>query len=190
MRTIRLVAAIAPLLFLSGCVPLPSLNPLWDEASAVREPGLAGTWVSDDNDEIITITETDSDAYRMVYISGENASQYEVHAVRLGGRLFLDLYPDEDLLEDRLQNEAYMPLILTHFFLRAVLTPDRLELAALDDEAVGKRLERGEIEIPFVEYRDGLLLTAQTRQIQDLVLRLVEDPDVWSEDLYHRCCDK
>ena len=33
----------------------------------------------------------------MVYVSGEDASQYEVHAVRLEGRLFLDLFPDKEI---------------------------------------------------------------------------------------------
>ncbi len=191
MRTIRFAAVLIPLLGLSACVPLPSVNPLWDEENAVFEPALVGTWISEDNDEIITIVETGRNEYRMVYVSGNEASQYEVHAVRLDGRLFLDLCPDKDLLEERLQSEAYIPLVTTHFFLRAILGPDGLELAALDDEAIEKRLDRGEIEIPNVKSPDGLLLTAQTEELQDLVARCADDPDVWSElSVYHRCPEK
>jgi hypothetical protein len=187
MRIIRLAAAVIPLLAASACVPLPSLNPLWDEGHAVCEPGLAGTWISDDNDEIITIAETGRKEYRMVYVSGEDASQYEVHAVRLEGRLFLDLFPDKEIVEERLHGEVYLPLIPTHFFLRADLGPDRLELAAIDDEAIGRKRERGETEIPLVKWDDGLLLTAETGLIQELVIRFADDPDVWERpDVYHR----
>lgn len=188
MRTIRFAVAIIPLLAVSACVPLPSLNPLWDEEHAVCEPGLAGTWVSEEDDEIITITETDRNEYRMIYVAGGEVSQYEVRAVRLEGRLFLDLYPDQELLDKRLQGEVYLPLIPTHFFLRAVLDPDRLELAALDDEAIGKKHGQGETEIPLVRWEDGWLLTAQTDRNQDLVVQFVDDPDAWSSpNLYHRC---
>ncbi len=188
MRTVRLTAAMVLFLTASACGPLPSINPLWDEGHAVCEPALVGTWISEDDDEIITIMQTDRDEYRMVYVSGEEASQYEVHAVRLEGRLFLDLCPDKALLEERLHGEAYIPLVTTHFFLRAVLEPDCLELAALDDDAIEKSLDRGEIDIPNARSADGLLLTAQTDQLQDLVVRLADDPDVWSAlSRYHRC---
>jgi hypothetical protein len=191
MKFIRLAAAVIPLLAASACVPLPSLNPLWDEAHAVLEPGLAGTWISDDNDEVITITETDRNEYRMICVAGDDASQYEVHAVRLEGRLFLDLCPDKAIVEERFHGEVYMPLIPTHFFMRAVLEPDRLQLAALDDEAIGKKRERGETEIPLVKWDDGLLLTAETGLIQDLVIRFADDPEVWGgPDVYYRCREK
>lgn len=191
MRTIRFAAVLIPLLSLSACVPLPSVNPLWNEENAAYEPALAGTWISEDNDEIITIVETGRNEYRMVYVSGNEASQYELHAVRLDGRLFLDLLPDRKLLEERLQGEAYVPLVPCHFFLRAVLGPDGLELAAMDDEAIGKRLDRGELEIPATNWADGLLLTAQTDEIQAMVVRCADDPDVWSElSVYHRCSEE
>jgi len=187
MRTIRFVAAMIPLLTLSACVPLPSVNPLWDEEHAAYEPALAGTWISEDNDEIIVITETGRNEYRMVYVTGEDSSQYEVHAVRLDGRLFLDLLPDKELLEARLQGEAYLPLIPGHFFLRAVLEPERLVLTAMDDEAIQKKLDRGELEISTVNWSDGLLLTALTDEIQSLVVRCAEDPEVWrGSTLFHR----
>jgi hypothetical protein len=191
MRTIHYAAAMILLLSMSACGPLPSLNPLWDEGHAVCEPALVGTWISEDNDEIMTIMQTGRDEYRMVYVSGEEASQYEVHAVLLEGRLFLDLCPDKELLDERLHSEAYIPLVTTHFFLRAAVWPDGLELACLDDEAIEKRLDRGAIEIPHAKSADGLLLTAQTDELQDFVVRLADDPDVWGEPArYHRCSEE
>ena len=192
MKTIRFAAAIISLLVMSACGPLLSLNPLWDEGHAVSEPALTGTWISgDDDNEIITIAESDRNGYRMTYIDDDSASRYEVHAVRLEGRLFLDLYPDGAALGKRLEGEVYLPVIPTHFFLRAVLEGDRLELAALDDEGIANKLERREIEVPLLKLEDGVLLTAQTDRIQDLVVRFVDDADLWSDtELYHRCCGK
>ena len=192
MKTIRFAAAIISLLVMSACGPLLSLNPLWDEGHAVSEPALTGTWISgDDDNEIITIAESGRNEYRMTYIDDDSSSRYEVHAVRLEGRLFLDLYPDGAALGKRLEGEVYLPVIPTHFFLRAVLEGDRLELAALDDEGIANKLERGEIEVPLLKLEDGVLLTAQTDRIQDLVVRFVDDADLWSDtELYHRCCGK
>ena len=192
MKTIRFAAAIISLLVMSACGPLLSLNPLWDEGHAVSEPALTGTWISgDDDNEIITIAESGRNGYRMTYIDDDSSSRYEVHAVRLEGRLFLDLYPDGAALGKRLEGEVYLPVIPTHFFLRAVLEGDRLELAALDDEGIANKLERGEIEVPLLKLEDGVLLTAQTDRIQDLVVRFVDDADLWSDtELYHRCCGK
>jgi len=192
MKTIRFAAAIISLLVMSACGPLLSLNPLWDEGHAVSEPALTGTWISgDDDNEIITIAESGRNGYRMTYIDDDSSSRYEVHAVRLEGRLFLDLYPDGAALGKRLEGEVYLPVIPTHFFLRAVLEGDRLELAALDDEGIANKLERREIEVPLLKLEDGVLLTAQTDRIQDLVVRFVDDADLWSDtELYHRCCGK
>ncbi len=191
MRNIRYAAAMALLLTATACGPLPSLNPLWDEDHAVCEPGLPGTWISEDNDEIITIMQTGPNEYRMVYVSGNDASQYEVHAVRLEGRLFLDLRSDEKLLEERLHGEAYIPLVITHFFARADLGPAGLELAVLDEDSINSELQSGEIEIPHAESTDGLLLTADTEALQDLVVRCADDPHVWgTPSIYRRCPDE
>jgi hypothetical protein len=191
MKTFCFTVAVMALLSMSACAPLASLHPLWDEGHAVLEPALAGSWISDENDEVFTITESGGNQYRLTYVDGDSASRYEVHAVRLENRLFLDVYPDKDTLEKRLEGELYVPYIPTHFFLKAVLEGNSLELALIDDDAFETKLERGDVAVPFVKGKDGLLLTAPTDQIQGLMVLIVDDPEVWSEpDLYHRCRDK
>lgn len=188
MRVIRITAAIIALLGMPACVPLASLNPLWDEGHVVSEPALTGSWISDDGEAVLTLAELSGDRYRLTYFADDSASRYEVHAVRLENRLFLDVYPDSDWIDKRLNGEAYQSLVPTHFFLRAVLEEDLLELAAMDDEAVEKKLENEGLEIPLVRWKDGLLLTAPTGEIQKLVIRFADDPAVWGDpEIFHFC---
>lgn len=188
MRAIRLAAAIIALLGMPACVPLASLNPLWDEGHVISEPALTGSWISDDGETVLTLAELSGDLYRLTYVTDDSASRYEVHAVRLENRLFLDVYPDSDWIDKRLNGEAYQSLVPTHFFLRAVLEENLLELAVMDDEAVENKLEQEGLEIPLVRWKDGLLLTAPTSEIQRLVIHFADDPEVWGDlELFHLC---
>jgi hypothetical protein len=45
MRVVRLAVAIITLLAMPACVPLASLNPLWDDAHMISEHALTGSWV-------------------------------------------------------------------------------------------------------------------------------------------------
>jgi hypothetical protein len=188
MKVIRLAAAIIALLGMPACVPLASLNPLWDEGHVVSEPALTGSWVSHNGDAILTVAGLSGGRYRLTYVADDSASQYEVHAVRLESRLFLDVYPDSDWIEKRLDGEAYQSLVRTHFFLRAVLEENRLELAIMDDEALEKKLEQEGLAVSLVSWKDGLLLTAPTDQVQKLVTHFADDPGVWGEpEIFHLC---
>ena len=188
MRVVRLAVAIITLLAMPACVPLASLNPLWDDAHMISEPALTGSWVSDSGDAILTVAELSGGRYRLAYVADDSASQYEVHTVRLEDQLYLDVYPDSDWIEKRLNGEAFQSLVLTHFFLRVVLEEDRLELAVMDDEALEKKLEQEGLDVPLLSWKDGLLLAASTDQVQKLVAHFADDPEVWGEpEAFHLC---
>jgi hypothetical protein len=181
MKTIRFLPALLAVALTSACVPLASLHPLWDESHQVALPALAGLWVEQDGSDTLRFTAAEKGAYKASYCSKDGVSQYEVHAVAINGRYFLDFYPDSEALEKRLKGESYLPLIPTHFFVRLVLDGDSLKLAFLDDEAVKKKVEKGELNIPLQSYEDGILLTADTSAVQALVAKVADDDDLWGE---------
>ena len=181
MKMIRIPIVLLAVLLSSGCVPIPSLNPLWDEAHLAVLPELEGLWTDKDGDEVLEITAVEKSSYRLTYWSKDESSRYEVHAVRLGDRFFLDFYPDEEVLEERLKGEAYMPLVPTHFFARISLEGDLLKLALLDDEALQKKVESGEASVSLVKWEDGVLLTAATPAIQQLMVLFADDKRLWDE---------
>lgn len=181
MKTIRLLPVLLAAAFTSACVPLSSLHPLWDESHQVALPALVGLWVEQDGSDTLKFTAAEKGAYKATYGSKDGVSQYEVHAVAINSKYFLDFYPDSEALDRRLKGESYLPLIPAHFFGRLALDGDSLKLAFLDDEAVQKKVEKGELNIPLQSYDDGVLLTADTSAVQALVAKLAEGGDLWGD---------
>jgi hypothetical protein len=181
MKTIRLLPVLLAVALTSACVPLASLHPLWDESHQVALPALAGLWVGEDASDTLKFTAAEKGAYKATYCSKDGMSEYEVHAVAIHGKYFLDFYPDSEALEKRLAGESYLPVIPMHFFGRLVLDGDSLKLALLDDEAVQKKVGKGELNVPLQRYDDGILLTADTSAIQELVAKFAEGDDLWGE---------
>jgi hypothetical protein len=56
-----------------------------------------------------------------------------------------------------------------------------LKLALLDDEALQKKVESGEASVSLVKWEDGVLLTAATPAIQQLMVLFADDKRLWDE---------
>jgi hypothetical protein len=178
MKIIRLLPAFLLIAFCTSCVPLASLYPLWDEDQVAELPGLVGTWTEKDSDTLTFSKATDA-AYKLTFTSGKELSRYEVHAVELDGRFYLDFFPDMDELGKLLEHEAYLALVPAHFFGNVILDGNSLKLALLDDDKVGKKF--GDHAIPLLKLKDGLLLTAETKEIQKLMIGFADDAELWGE---------
>ncbi len=175
------LAALAGLILLSGCGPVVSLQPAWDEANLVTVPGLVGTWAADDDDELITIEETGGKTYRLTYLTGEGVSRFEIHALQLQNRLFLDAGPEKERMEGCLKGDVYQPWVPGHIFLRAGLDNGILSLTLLDEEAVERKVRNGGLAIPMQKVAGSLVVTAGTAEIQDMLVRFAEDPEFWGD---------
>jgi hypothetical protein len=185
MKPMRLMPALVLIMLCSSCVPLSSLYPLWDEGHVAELPGLAGTWAEADG-STLRFVKGNGKVYTATYSSEKETSRYEVHAVDLNGRLFLDFFPDQDALEKRLAGEAYLPLVQVHFFGRIVLSGDSLRLALLDDDKVEAKVKSGNLSIPLLKRDDGFLLTMETKAIQEFLSRYADDPDIWGDEAAFR----
>jgi hypothetical protein len=181
MKRNGFMAAMAGLIILSGCGPLVSLQPAWDEAHLVSVPGLAGTWKADEDNDLITVEETGNKTYRLTYLSREGVSRYEIHAVQLQNHLFLDAGPDSKQMEGCLKGEVYQPWVPGHIFLRAGLGDGSLSLALLDEEVVERKVKNGELALPLQVSGGNLVLTARTAEVQAMLLRFAEDSDFWND---------
>lgn len=180
MKTVRLLPALLLIAFCTSCVPLASLYPLWDEDQVAELPGLEGTWTEKGGDTLTFSKDADA-AYKLTFASGKELSRYEVHSVELNGKFYLDFFPDMGELEKILEHEAYLPLIPAHFFGSVILNGDSLKLALLDDDRVEKKSVSGDLAIPLLKFKDGLLLTAETKEIQKLMTGFAEDAELWGE---------
>jgi hypothetical protein len=90
---------------LTGCVPVDSLNPLYTDKDAVFDESLLGSWVGPDNGkegefEFSTLVENGKEAYVLTIRSKKESGEcdsdvYHGHLVKLGGRLFMDVVPQQ-----------------------------------------------------------------------------------------------
>lgn len=193
MKRAVVMAAVLSLIPLAGCVPLLSLHPLWDETTRTTVPALVGTWSTQNGDETLVIQESGDYEYSAVYSASEHSkkatSRYTLHAVKLGSHLFLDFAPDEHALDACTKTDAYLPVVPAHFFARAGVDGDRLELGSLDDDAFMKKVKADKIDIRFEELElenKETVLTAGTGEIQKFVLKYATDPDLWQKTDFHR----
>ncbi len=190
MKFIRLLPALPLLVLCASCVPLASYYPLWDQDHAAVLPGLEGIWVDADG-STLKFDKGDAAAYAAIYTSKDGVSLYETHVVALDGKFYLDFYPDNEATEKLFKGAAYPSLIPVHFFARIVLDGDSLQLALLDDDKVETRAQAGDLVVPLLKNEDELLLTADTKALQQLMSRFGDDPSVWGEDqTFNRKPDK
>ncbi len=87
-------------LFLTGCVPVDCLNPLYTDSNVIFDPALLGKWVGSEPDESLRLERAENNAYQIVLTEKKESGTlqqtvYEAHLVSLGGEKYLDLVPKE-----------------------------------------------------------------------------------------------
>jgi hypothetical protein len=139
-------------------------------------------WLADEGDAILMVTPTKDKGLRMVYATTDGVSRYEVHVLKLGERLFLDLCPDSESGNGSPAGESFMPSLPLHFFARMELRGDTLKLALLDEDAFAKKAESGDVKISRTKAEDAVVLTASTRELQEFISSLEAGSELWGEE--------
>ena len=202
MRTIKCLAVLALTIGALSCVW--SLQPLFEEKDLVFEPGLVGTWTTADHENTWIFGKAqNSNAYVLDYHQAEfdpdgsssdkksvpgDTVRFQARLGRLGSRLFLDLFPEEKG-NPWVHNDLFnWHLIRAHTICRVSLAKDELQLDWLDEDWLKEALKSGKITIAHAPAEDGLVVTAPTKELQQMVLKYAEDKDAFppSEDVLQR----
>lgn len=190
MRAVMAVVCLALVALLPGCV-VQSLHPLYTEQQPAFEPALVGVW-EEVNDEgasedasVWTFEGVENKAYRLTAQFGDDRTTQQVHLVRLGDSMFLDLFPDPP--QDCLEPYA-LSLVGVHLFMRVWLEGDELRLAHLNSDWLDEQIEQGAIVIKHESVdEDALLLTAATKDLQQLLIKHADNPEMFEDPvLLHR----
>lgn len=164
MRVLKVLAAMALILVLGGCLT-PSIHPLYTDGDLVFDPALVGAW-SDDED-VWAFEAEDEDGYRLTITEDEEVARLSAHLVQLGDHRFLDLYPEDPECENCWY---YFHMLPVHTFCRVSVQGDALEMAFVDGEWLKEKSEAGELGLRH-EYRDDqVILTASTTELQEYIL--------------------
>lgn len=154
-----------------GCV-VPSLHPLFTADDLVFDPQLVGAWI-DDDDTLWMFERSGRQRYRAIVANNEELSIFEAHLLKLGSHRFLDLLPREEDSDDTFRG---LHLVPSHTFYKVEADGVGVRFVALNPDWLEEGLARGHLEISHTWINDHLVLTASTRELQDLVLAIVDDP--------------
>ena len=161
---------------LTGCFVL-SIHPLYFEKDLVFESGLVGTWGEKEHKkdlaELWIFKKSGDKSYRLIVREkDEGEGIFEAHLLKLGEYLFLDLYPEEPETGLEFYN---MHVIPAHSFLRVSLEGHVLRLALFDLDWLKKNIEQNKVTIKHERRDDMIVLIASTKELQEFVLKHVEE---------------
>lgn len=168
------------LIFLTSCVP--SLHPLYTDEDLVFDPDLVGEWSEKSSTETWTFTKSGEREYGLVYVDEKGKrGEFFVHLVKVEGRTFLDLFPAEpDFKEHR--NDFYAGhLLRVHTFMRIEQIQPTLRMAPLDPDWVRKHLQDHPDGIRHEKVDDGILLTAQSKELQSFLIKHEKTEDAFGK---------
>jgi hypothetical protein len=180
---------------LSGCVPVMSLHPLYNENDVIFDEKLLGTWVGDSNETMeFTLSEKGEKTYQLIFASIDKDSKrpikgmFDVRLVKIENKLFLDVFPKESPCgklekpnEVKWFYNAFL-LVPMHSFVKVDSIEPQLKLRFTDDESMKKFLEKDPNAIKH-EMTDGkAVLTADAKTLQKFVLKYADSNDVFSEE--------
>lgn len=173
MRIARILVAFAAALLMSGCVP--SLHPLYTDGDPVLVPDLEGTWVETDGEDTWTFQKGSGDDYKLIHKEKGAPGNFDVHLVKLGKFLFLDIYPQEPDIENGFYKGH---LIRAHTFAKIELNGTTLRIAMLDPDRLKDSMGRGEAKIPHERLGGEIVLTASTAELRAFVRKCAEEGKV------------
>ena len=84
-------------LFLTGCVPIDSLNSIYTDSDVIFDAALLGHWTSGQADESLRVERGENNSYLVIVDKKDQGAHqenvYEAHLVNLGGDKYFDVVP-------------------------------------------------------------------------------------------------
>jgi hypothetical protein len=180
MKQIPLVLLAVGAAVLTGCV-VTSVYPFYTEEDLVSEPGLVGNWIKtgEDADNEVWKFEKGRDlAYRFTLIESRKATVMEVHAFKLRGQLFLDVF----------STEQDFHVIPPHYLLKVSQLTPTLRMSELNDEWLNELLLKNPGALRHERVKTGdqpedrrIVLVAETLELQKFVIQHLKTEGAWTD---------
>jgi|GEM_PF-886118 len=192
--------AIGLALLFAGCVQ--SLCPLFNAKDCIFNPKLIGTW-PDQGSDTWTFKKADGNLYTVIHYQHKygidfgggkstegDSAFFEGRLGQLGGRLFLDLYPQIpgggiSKVKNDFFNWHFIPV---HSIMKVWFVDDSLRYALLDNKWLREMIDKKAVTIAHARIEDQIILTAQPEDLQNLVQRYADDKNAFlpPEEIGHR----
>jgi hypothetical protein len=189
MRATKLFYLILTALFLSGCVPIMSVHPLFLKKDFVFDARLLGEWQDQDGKPFCRFEKSD-DGYNMYFLGkdGQPVNKYDAHLASLRGSLFLDILLKEAMPDEVFERSFPLFLVPAHTFYQVRFEGESLEYRFLDDEAIESMRKQKKLNLAHARVDDLTVLTAPTDKLQKFVLKNLKTEKAfssWEEGKLH-----
>ena len=168
---------------LAGCVPT-AVQPFYRAADVIHDPALLGVWKDKpDGKDHWTFTPGEGKSYTVEIRSDDQKTAFTAHLFKLGNERFLDLYPPQSGLEEKLQKNPYAAaLIPGHLFVRVRATEPALRMSSMGLDWLKQELKRDPKAIDHVILsEDRVVFTGRTEAMQAFITQHVNTADAWNE---------
>jgi hypothetical protein len=182
VKTLAVAAAAAVLV----CSCIPSVNPFYTENDAVFDPRLVGEWrevtKESDQPQLWKFEKGDDQAYKLTVVEkGTKEGKFSAHLFKLKDDYFVDLIPTDC---DYATNQADLVAACVfpgHLVAHVLQMAPNLKLAFFDFDWLGKFVKANPNAIAHHSEQDGLVLTANTRDLQKFILTHLGTNELFSE---------
>lgn len=177
-KTLRIFvgcAALTAVIIMSSCWIL-SFHPLYLEENLLFENSLLGGWEHRDEDggvERWTFLRDKDTSYSLLITDNKGfEGEFEAHLLQLDNLLYLDLLPTAP---EEGNEFYYAHTVPFHSFLRIEQPGNELKMRAMDYDWLDTRLKDGSISISHARRKDGFVLTATTKELQEFIAEYTDE---------------
>jgi len=191
-------ARTALLILLSGSLVggcAASVHSVAPEKEAVFDPSMLGKWkeIKPDAGNIeYTVEQEGADGYRISFVDeGHTITQvYTAHVFKLGSALFYDAIFSKISLKNETMGLNDMAVYGTHAFGRIWMTPDEINLGALNEDWLEKALDEKKLALHYERGDPGggvdLLLTGSSEELRAFAQKYADDKEAFGAKLVYQ----
>jgi len=188
MKTQNLVAIAGAAALLCSCIP--SVNPFYTAKDVVYDARLLGEWQEKkdkpEEAEIWKFERSDTNAWYKLTVTEKEGKQgeFNAHLFKLQQEYFLDIIPADCKYATNQADLVAFSMFPGHLLVRVSQLEPELKLALFDFDWLAKYLEKNPKALAYhTEGKDdkGIVLTAETRDLQKFVLKHLGKGELFSE---------
>ena len=183
MQTRTLIAFLGAAALLCSCIP--SVNPFYTDKDIVFEPRLLGAWQEKDkpdNPDVWKFESATNRMYKLTIVDKEGKQgAFTACLFRLNQEYFLDLIPVDCNYATNQADLVAFSMFPGYLLVRVPQIEPELKLAFFDFDWLEEKLGKDLNALAHHREGDRLLLTADTRDLQEFVIghldELFKEPD-------------
>jgi hypothetical protein len=187
MKKRNLIATLGAAVLLCACIP--SVNPFYTDKDVVFDTRLLGEWQEKgkaDDPEIWKFEIATNKVYKLTVTEKRGKQgEFAAHLFKLKREFFLDLIPTDCNYATNQADLVGFAMFPGHLLVRVPQLEPELKLAFFDFDWLGKYLEKNPKALAHRtvgEDDKGILLTADTRDLQKFVLKHLGEGELFDND--------